>query len=61
MLTTRFNSEKNQGKYRVRIQPTDNETGNAVSIPGKITRTNSKIAAKLFRRKDVDSLPRRTV
>lgn len=51
MSITRINSGKNKGKYRVRIQPTDNETGKTVSIPSKITRTNSKNEAKLLEEK----------
>lgn len=37
---------KNKGKYRVRIQPTDNETGKTIPIPSKVTKTSSKREAR---------------
>ena len=46
MSITQIKTGKNKGKYRVRIQPTDNETGKTIPIPSKVTKTNSKREAK---------------
>lgn len=41
-----ISSGKNEGKYRVRIQPTDNETGKTIPVPSRVTKTSSKREAK---------------
>lgn len=46
MSITQIKTGKNKGKYRVRIQPTDNETGKTIPIPSKVTKTSSKREAK---------------
>lgn len=51
MAITQIKSGKNAGKYRVRIQPTDNETGKTIPIPSKVTKTSSKREAKQLEEK----------
>lgn len=46
MAIQQIKSGKNAGKYRVRIQPTDNKTGKTIPIPSKVTKTSSKREAK---------------
>lgn len=46
MSITQIKTGKNKGKYRVRIQPTDNETGKTIPVPSKVTKTSSKREAK---------------
>lgn len=46
MAITLIKTGKNAGKYRVRIQPTDNETGKTISVPSRITKTTNKREAK---------------
>ena len=51
MAITLIKTGKNAGKYRVRIQPTDNETGRTVSVPSRVTKTANKREAKQLEEK----------
>lgn len=51
MAITLIKTGKNAGKYRVRIQPTDNETGKTISVPSRITKTTNKREAKQLEEK----------
>ena len=51
MSITKNTSGKNEGKYRVRIQSTDSETGKTMSIPIRVTQTASRSEAKTLEQK----------
>lgn len=48
MAISKITKEKNEGKYRVRIQPVDEVTGKVISVPSKIA--NTKTEAKKIER-----------
>lgn len=42
MAISKITKEKNEGKYRVRIQPVDEVTGKVISVPSKIANTKTE-------------------